>query len=298
MGRILLHADGRLRVVPLASVSLFGRHWSCHARVGDPVVPMFWLEVRWRGDAGWNWRDVAETDGTVGPGEVLDGAWRGMTVRAGRGTRVRGPGDTWIELTDASPPGLVLADLHSGELLDGADAEERVEVRHDGVADPRRDHEASLLLRDGEVIVVDGRAWRVHVPFVPVDTSRRWVDVSDAGCALDLHRETLTATFTTARGSVTARGECVRVLLVYAVARSNEPIDDGWLASTEAHAAWVALGGNPDSVVERLSWERGKLRSALTRAGAMGLDGLFERRTWAGVPEFRLGLPPAAIRLS
>jgi hypothetical protein len=115
---------------------------------------------------------------------------------------------------------------------------------------------------------------------------------------LDLNRETLTATFTTARGSVSARGESVRVLLVYAMARSQEPLDEGWVASTEAHAEWVALGGNPESVVERLSWERGKLRTALVRAGAIGLDGLFERRTWAGVPEFRLGLPPGAIRLS
>jgi len=177
------------------------------------------------------------------------------------------------------------------------DAEERVELRHDGVTDPRQDHEAPVLLRDGEVIVVDGRAWRVHVPWLPVDTSRRWVDVSDPTCVLDLDRETLCATFTTSRGSVSARGECVRVLLAYAQARRDEPPDEGWLPSAEAHAAWVTLGGNPDSVVERLSWERGKLRTALVRAGATGLEALFERRTWAGVPEFRLGLAPRSIQI-
>jgi hypothetical protein len=173
-----------------------------------------------------------------------------------------------------------------------------VELRHDGYADPRQERGAEGTLRDGEVIIVDGRAWRVHVPSLPADTSRQWVDLSSPGCVLDLSRESLTATFTTDRGSVTVRGECVRVLLVYAVARRDEAFEEGWIASAEAHAEWVALGGNPDSVVERLSWERGKLRTALTRAGALGLEALFERRTWAGTPEFRLGLPPAAIRVT
>lgn len=298
MGRLLLHADGRLRAVPLAAVTLVGRHWSCHARVNDAVLPMFWLELRWRGEAGWNWREVAERDETVGPGEVVDGAWRSMTVRGGRGARLRGPGDTWLELTDPSPPALLLTDLQTGEILDGPDAEERVELRHDGVADPRREGEPGALMRDGEVLVIEGRAWRVHLPRLPVDTSRRWVDVSAAGCMLDLDPGSLVATFTTARGSAVARGECVRVLLAYARARRDEPPEEGWLASVDAHVEWVALGGNPESVVERLSWERGKLRTALVRAGATGLDQLFERRTWRGVAEFRLALPPDAVRIA
>ncbi len=89
----------------------------------------------------------------------------------------------------------------------------------------------------------------------------------------------------------------MRVLLVYARARRDEPAEEGWLPSVEAHAEWIALGGNPESVVERLSWERGKLRTALVRAGATGLDQLFERRTWQGVAEFRLALSPGAVRI-
>lgn len=63
--------------------------------------------------------------------------------------------------------------------------------------------------------------------------------------------------------------------------------------------SWIELTDDapPDSIVERLSWERGKLRSALVRTNASGIDELFERRTWAGVPEFRLALRPGAIRI-
>ncbi len=295
MGRPLLNADGRLRAVPLAAVSVLGRHWSCHARIRDLAVPMSWLDVRWRGEHGWCWRALGEPDATFGAGELLEGGWRAMTTRNGRGSRVRGPGDTWVELTDPSPPGLLVSDLHGSDILEGADAEELLEVRADGVFDPAV--ESSSPLRDGDVVLRGGRAWRAHLPTLPVDTARFRMDIAAPECVLDVEREGLTATFTTSRGSVRVRGECVRVLLVYARAREAEPADDGWLSSAEAHAEWVGLGGNPESVVERLSWERGKLRSALSRAGAFGVDALFERRTWAGTPEFRLAMEGRRVKV-
>jgi hypothetical protein len=50
----------------------------------------------------------------------------------------------------------------------------------------------------------------------------------------------------------------------------------GWLRAEDAHAAWVALGGNPAAPLERISWERCRLRSVLARDGAVGVGSLFE----------------------
>lgn len=50
----------------------------------------------------------------------------------------------------------------------------------------------------------------------------------------------------------------------------------GWLSAADAHAAWVALGGSPGAPLDRISWERCRLRSVLSRDGAVGVGSLFE----------------------
>jgi hypothetical protein len=72
------------------------------------------------------------------------------------------------------------------------------------------------------------------------------------------------------------RGEGVRVLEVYRAARAADIPAGGWLAAAGALDAYVALGGPADAPIERLSWERCRLRSVLARAGAVGVAGLFE----------------------
>ncbi len=50
------------------------------------------------------------------------------------------------------------------------------------------------------------------------------------------------------------------------------------LTPDDAHAAWLARGGPAESFPARMAWERSKLRAQLSRAGATGLDALYEIR--------------------
>ena len=50
----------------------------------------------------------------------------------------------------------------------------------------------------------------------------------------------------------------------------------GRLAAAKALDAYQALGGPADAPLERLSWERCRLRSALARAGTVGVGSLFD----------------------
>ena len=73
--------------------------------------------------------------------------------------------------------------------------------------------------------------------------------------------------------------ECVRVLAAYALVRRDESYTEGgWLTAPESHQQWLKLGGNPNSGIERLGFERGKLRSQLRKAGVLDVKDLFERK--------------------
>jgi len=61
-------------------------------------------------------------------------------------------------------------------------------------------------------------------------------------------------------------------------AREADVPAGGWLTPDDAHAAWLARGGPPDSTTARMAWERSKLRAQLSRSGATGLDALYELR--------------------
>lgn len=88
------------------------------------------------------------------------------------------------------------------------------------------------------------------------------------------------------------------MLYVYAQVRSDEPSESGgWLDVASAHALWVELGGKPDTPPVRLSWEKGKVRQALSRQGVGNLDQLFEKRRESNRVYTRLCIKPEDVCL-
>jgi hypothetical protein len=154
----------------------------------------------------------------------------------------------------------------------------------------RLDDEPVPPFRDGDVVIHEGRALRVHLPDTPEPTGRAMIDLRRAGASLELD-DTLRATLHQHGVEAAITGEHVRTLAAYARARRTDSPTGGWLDTDTAWRLWLQLGGNPNSPATRLGWDRGRCRSHLTRVGVTGVEALFETRRMRGVTEIRLGLP-------
>ena len=281
MGTLLVHAEGRVMATPLAPSTLVGRHAGCLARIDDLAVPLYWLEVRWLGEGAagmWAWRAMGAVDTTRGSGTPLHDGWRAMACVDGRGTRVSLAADLSVELVDAEPPAPFVVDLATGAPVEGDALEELVEVRSERLLPLEAEGDTRRALSDGDVFVVEGRAYRAHAPSPVAGTLAARIDLRRPGIRLDVDLPTLTATVSQGKASVVVRGECVRVLALYRSARGDDLPRGGWLSPTDAHEGWLELGGALASTLARVGWERSKLRSRLARAGVTGLDALFEVR--------------------
>lgn len=279
MGTLLITAGSASRVVPLAASTLVGRSWVCLARLDHPACPLYWLEVRWMG-SGWAWRALAAEERTRGAGTRLRGEWRALTSSFGRGARVTLDDACAAELVDDQPPRPFAIDLLTGEPLSEEAFEARAEVRPDGVwplgdeawpREPLADGQTFLAPQDEGGLQV----LRVHRPEAVCHTAEATIDLQRSGARWLIELAGLTATVIQGAASVEVRGECVRVLAVYARARADGP-GDGWLRPADAHRAWRKLGGSRDSPQQRVEWERARLRGRLARQGVASVDRLFE----------------------
>ncbi len=259
--------------------------------MGDLAAPLYWLEVRWL-DGVWGWRALGAEDRTRGAGAALAAGWRQLPVAGARHGRVRLSEDTWVELVEAGPPRPHLVDLTEGTILDDEAAATWVELRPDLVLPLDAEGDPARAFADGRVLAREGRAVRVHVPTSVVTTTEANLDLARGPLYVDVDREARTAVFSAAGGSATVRGECVRVLEVYVAARRDDVPRGGWLSAHDAFAGYVERGGAPDTPVERLSWERCRLRSLLSRAGAANVSALFEVAPGREA-RVRLGFEPA-----
>ncbi len=265
------------RTVPLSTSSLVGRGWACHARLRHAAAPLYWLELRWLAGA-WGWRALAAEARTRGGGPFLSGGWRAFAPAGARPPRLTLAADLWVELADPGPPVAFLTDIATGELVEPEAVESALELHADAVLPVAADGARAAALADGAVCVVGGRAVRVHVPSRDCDTLGTRVDLSQDDLYVELDAEAQVARFSQGNAEVTARGACVRLLAVYIAAREADVPGGGWLTPDEALAGWVALGGPADSSPERVAWERAKLRGQLSRAGAIGVEALYEVR--------------------
>jgi hypothetical protein len=241
----------------------------------DVACPLYWLEVRWL-EGAWGWRALGAEERTHGGGAALPAGWRALTVATRRAGRVRLSDSTWIELVTAHAPRAHLVRLPDGEPLEDDEAARWVELRPDAALPLDAEGDASRAYPDGHVLARGAEAVRVHAPAGIATTMSSPLDLSRPGVFADVDVDARVATFANSAGQVTARGECVRVLEAYLQARRADVPRGGWLSAQEAHAAYVALGGAADAPLERLSWERCRLRSVLARAGAAGVGTLFE----------------------
>jgi hypothetical protein len=297
MPSLLLSESDSVRVVPLAPATLVGRAAACLARVSHESCPAHWLELRWRAD-GWTWRALAAVDRTYGAGAFVADGWRTLDAREGQGTRVRLIGTSvHMELVEGGAPRPFAWDVLTDEPLDGDALTEVAEVRGHHLLPLAAEGDATQSLRDGQCWVhttPDGaaRTLRAHVPDALAPTLAPRMDLARPGVSVEIDLARLEASFTHGDAAVGVRGECVRALAVFALARRQS---DGWLDASEAWARWVELGGRSDTALDRMSWERGKLRAQLARQRVTGLDGLFERRKTGAFVRTRLALDPAAV---
>lgn len=297
MPTLLLHEADAVRALPLAAATLVGRAPACLVRVVHEACPAHWLELRWF-PSGWAWRPLAAADRTYGAGAFLTDGWRALEARDGRGARVRLAGmGVAIELVDAGPPTPFAWDVVSDEPIEGDALAEVAELLGDAMLPLSAEGDLLQALRDGQCWVhvgADGvsRTLRAHVPYVLPATVAPVIDLAAPGVTLEIDLDALTAAVHQGDASAVVRGECVRVLAVFAHARLS---GEGWLDASDAWTRWVDLGGSADTRLDRMSWERAKLRQQLARQRVASLEALFEQRKSGAFVRTRLCLEPTAL---
>jgi hypothetical protein len=277
MGAVLLNDGARRLTHPLAASALIGRGWPCAVRLQHPAAPLYWLELRWM-EGVWAWRPLSAELRTRGIGAFLAAGWRALDRAGGRPVRLSLAEDLWIELTDPTAPLPYVSDLETGSPLDEDDALQLLEVRVDGVFMAGAEGEASAPLTDGQVVQAGTRLLRAHVPGPALHTVGAVLDLAAADLTLDVDSAQAEARLSQGGVEVRLRGAGVGLLAAYGAARQANLPQGGWLSPAEALAGWAAHGGPAAGPVERVAWQRAKLRAQLARAGVANVDALFEVR--------------------
>lgn len=299
MGTITIFEHDEPREFALTASVRVGRHWSNDVVLTTESAPLNWIELRWR-PPHWCWRVLAATDRTRGSGAATDDGWRLWTGTGGHVRLDGGSSSIQLEISEATPPEILIERLTRPGRFAGPLADRFVEMRPDGRVWPLgTEPTESPPLRDGQVFVTGQDAYRLHLPAMISDTAPVTLDLRASSLELHLDLRRLHATFNLGASEAVATGECVRVLAVYAAARQTDGDDGGggWMSATSAHAAWIELGGRNESPLDRLAWERGKLRTQLATQGVSGIDQLFDIRRSGGYTEVRLAIPPSRIFL-
>jgi len=295
MGILELKFGDKTWKCPLGSVTTIGRHWSCIQPVTNPRVPLFWLEIR-HNDQGWCWRPLETRGLTRGGGRQVSGGWRSLGADGSSSHRVHCGKVGQVRLIDAAPPALFAHNLRTGDFVEGDQVQEVLEL-HDGrVFELGQGDNLSSALVSGSCFSAAGEPYRLNLPVGPLPTTMGGLNLAAPNVHLDIDRMNLTASFTQGTKEVAVKGECVRVLIPYALMRRDDDwAEGGWLTTTEAHRSWIMTGGKADSGADRLAWDKGRLRTKLGEVGATNVAGLFDKRRLHGEWWARLNLTPAHI---
>ena len=293
MGTVDIEQPGVKRQAPLSDVTLVGRHRTCGLSIPTANIPLFWLEIRWLSEQ-WAWRALNQAEQTRGPGATHPSGWRLLTHAHLDAAIHLGP--VRLRLRDLSPPEPLLEYLATHRRVPARPSPPTL-ILEGGEYKLNTGH-LSLPLRDGDVFTLGPEPVRIWLPQSAAQTERATLSLESASLCLEFGDDPCTAEFSAGITSATIHGEDVRMLRVYAEAKAFDArdADCGYLTAAEAFDAWVRLGGNPESSVQRVSWLRNRLRKNLEEHDVAGGE-LFERRRLGATWQHRLRLASDRIFL-
>ena len=280
MGILFMTFGSTKRRLLLSSSNLIGRHWRCDTSVIDKRVPLYWVEIRWF-DTYWGWRPLSSNEQTRGSGARMENGWR----KWNKGKISLGE-SIFLELTEASPPTICFERLQTKERKTILDMDGRVVLRNNMIY--HSDDDQSTSYEDGSVMEVQGFSYRVHIPKKWVSSNYVELDISHHRVHLDIDIESLKATFTQGKVDCQIYGEPVRLLCAYAKLRQKN--SDKFFSSEEIFEEWCVLGGTKTSPIERMNWERAKIKNMLSVKQVANVEQLFMRKKAKRKWLFQLGI--------
>lgn len=176
MAQLRLERSGKSVVPP--GECLIGRSAACAVRIKESDVSSEHAVLRWLGTA-WELRDLGSRNGTFVEDRRLAA---GERVLLDRGARLRFgvKGEAWI-LDDVGAPAPQAVDMDSGDVVTGndgllglpSDGDWEVVISQAGLGAWQFESGGeSRTVRDGEIIEVAGRRWRLSLPRPPDITTQ------------------------------------------------------------------------------------------------------------------------------
>ena len=282
MGQILIKSGHRSETHYLLESNVLGRDRSLGGnRISNRILPLFWLEIRYF-KSNWAWRILNGEDQTKGSGAVLADGWRNFSYL------ISFPEIT-VEMIDSSPPETLIEDLLEDKFL-LVDEVEGLLVNEGGYF---LCGETIHQLENYEIFVLENKKrYRLWIPEGIGSTEVRTVSIYDE-VYLECDLRNLQASFTSEKSKIVCKGEVIRLLAAYASERKDS--NEGWLSNEQVFERWLKLGGNSNSDVKRMNWERNKLCNQLYKAGLSKTMGLFERKRVGVAWYHRLKIEPEQI---
>ena len=297
----------------LGSVHTVGRGSDCDLYLNSDLVSWQHAIFRW-GEQGWEVRDLGSANGTwlddcrleAGVWQALD---RGASIAFGTRAEV-------FEVVDVAAPVVVARSVEPacGAVVYGDDAglvlpdvgEPRYLIQDDGngrwfVHGLREDSERPIT--DREILVADGRSWRISLPLVPErtrkpgDTSKRLGDIG-LRFRVSPDEEHVAVAVVHAGGELPLPDRAWDYfLLTLARARLADADRPGLAASEHGwmHAPTLADGLDVSVTTIRAYVHRAR-RQMADVAGVIGADRLIERRR--GNQAMRIGVARLEVQRS
>ncbi len=285
---------------PLPARLLIGRSPSCGFRIDEPHASSEHARITWTG-SHWELRDLGSRNGTYLNGTKLE---PGVAVKLVIGTKVAfgNPQEAWEVIDDEAPSALAI-EMNSGDLRAAKDgllvlpSDENPAVSfYQHMVDGWVEEDADGNIRpiqDQEIVHVDGRSWRVQLPFISDGTPLM---------QLDMGLETIEVQFAVSRDeerveiTIYHRGMELKleprehgyVLLTLARARQEDealpPSDRGWRDRNQLERM-LAMDSNALNVAIH------RARQQFLAAGVNGAAGIVEvrrKRRRLGLGRFRV----------
>ena len=121
------------------------------------------------------------------------------------------------------------------------------------------------------------------------------INILSSKCYLDINLSENTATFTDGNQTLSLSGEAVKILYLYASTIQDQ---NPWVSTQEAYETWISHGGNPQSTMDRISWQRNKLCKRLEKENVQNSRKLFARKKEGQEWTHKLNLIPQNVTVT